>query len=108
MLQKNKGTGVTKVTKVDSTTGDIIECTTRKEVEKANLAHLPELFLCADDTPLRSSSLLEEFGYTGNTQAGDEVTEGTYIPTHSIDEYTKLFLKYTRQPAHVSDLTISD
>ena len=74
MLQKNKGTGVTKVTKVDSTTGDIIECTTRKEVEKAYLAHLPELFLCADDTPLRSSPLLEEFEYTGNTQAGDEVT----------------------------------
>ena len=93
---------------MDPLTDELIECTTRKEVETANLEYLPELFICANDTPLRLSPLLEDFGYTGDTKAGDEVTAGTYIPPQGTDEYTKLFLKCARQPAHVADLTISD
>ena len=108
MLHKNKGTGVTKVTKVDPITEEVTEYTSRKDVEQANLEHLPELYLSADDTPLRQPPLLDEFGYTGDTKAGDEVTAGTYIPPEGTDEYTKLFLKCARRPAHVPDLTISD
>ena len=108
MLQKNKCTGVTIVTKVDPLTDELIECTTRKEVETSNLEYLPELFLCADNTSVHSSPLLEDFGYTGNTKSGDEVTDGTYIPPQGTDEYTKLFLRCARRPAHVLDLTISD
>ena len=108
MLQKNKGTGVIRVTKVDPLTYELVECTTRKEVETANLEYLPELFLCANDKPLRLSPLLEDFGYTDDTKSGDEVTAGTYIPPQGTDEYTKLFLKCVCRPAHVPDLTISD
>ena len=108
MLHKNKGTSVTKVTKVDPITEEVTEYTSRKEVEQANLVHLPELYLSADDTTLRQPPLLDEFGYTGDTKAGDEVTTGTYIPPEGTDEYTKLFLKCSRRPAHVPDLKISD
>jgi len=108
MLKKNRGTGVTKVTKVNPDTDEIIELTDRKDVEREHLKHLPELFLCADDTPLRSPPLLNEFGYTGDTAAGDQVTAGTYIPPEGTDEYTKLFLKCAQRPAHVPDNTISD
>ena len=108
MLYKNKGTGVTRVMKMDPDPEEVIECTTRQEVERANLERLPELFLCTDGTPLRSLPLLEDFGYTGDTQAGDSVTTGTYIPPEGKDEYTKLFLKCAQRTSHVPDLTISD
>ena len=68
--------------------------------------YLPELFLCGDDTPLQSSPLLAEFGYTGNTCAGDEVTAGTYIPPPDTDEYAKLLLKCVKRPSHVPETTI--
>ena len=106
MLYKNKGTGVTRVIKMDTDTEEVIECTTRQEVERANLERLPELFLCTDGTPLRSLPLLEDFGYTGDTQAGDAVTAGTYIPLEGTDEYTKLFFKCEQRPSHVLELTI--
>ena len=48
----------------------------KNDVKTANIGYLPELFLCGDDTLLRSPSLLEEFGYTGNTCTCDEVTAG--------------------------------
>ena len=77
-------------------------------MEKSNLNHLPELFLCADDTPLRSLPLLEAFGYTGDTPSGDKATAGTYIPPVGTNEYTKLFLKCAQKPEHVPDPVISD
>ena len=81
---------------MDPLTDKLIECTTRKEVETAKLEYPPELFFCANDSPLRSSPLLEEFGYTGDTKSGDEVTDGTYILPQGTDEYTKLFFKCAR------------
>ena len=58
-------------------------------------------------SPLWLSLLLEAFGYTGDTPAGDKATAGTYIPPAGTDEYTKLFLKCAQKPVHVSDPTIS-
>ena len=107
-LQKNKGTGITRVTKVDPLTNELIDCTIRKEVETVNLEYLPDLF-SAPMTHLyvwyRYSKIV---GYTGDKKSGYEVTAGTYIPPQGTDEYTKLFLKCARQPAHVPDLTISE
>ena len=93
---------------MDPLTDEFTECTTKTEVEAANLEYLPELFICANDTPLHLSPLLDDFGYNGDTKASDEVTAGTYIPPQGTDEYTKLFLKCARQLAHVATLTVSD
>jgi len=83
-------------------------CTTKQEVEAANIGYLPELFLCGDNTPLRQSTLLEAFGYTGDTAVGDTVTVGTYISPSETDKYTKLFLKCMKRLNHVPESAISD
>ena len=51
---------------------------------------------------------MNNFGYKGDTRAGDEVTTGTYVPPEGTDEYTKSFLKCAQRPSHVPDNTISD
>ena len=58
----------------------MINYTTKHEIEQADIEYLPELFLYADNTPLQSSPLLDDFGYTGDTLTDDEVTAGTYTP----------------------------
>ena len=40
--------------------------------------------------------MVVEFGYTGDTVAGDAVTAGTYSPPDNTDECTKLLLKYLK------------
>jgi len=64
--------------------------------------------MCGDNTPLSQSPLLEAFGYTGDTAAGDVVTAGTYIQPSETDEYTKLFLKCMKRPNHVPESAIPD
>ena len=64
--------------------------------------------MCADNTPLRTSPLLEEFDYTGNTITGDEVTAGTYIPFPNTDKHTKLFLERMKRPDHVPETIVKD
>ena len=108
MLGNRRGTGVKQVQMVDHITNITSNCTTKNEVEKVNNGYLPALFMCADNTHLRSSPLVEEFGYTGDTTAGDEVTAGTYVPPHATDEYTKLFLKCMKRPDHVPESSIAE
>ena len=79
----------------------VAEHTTQSAIEQANIEYLPALYLCVDDTSLRTLPLLEEFEYTGDTIAGDEVTAGTYIPPPQTNEYTQLFLKGLKRPDHV-------
>ena len=85
MLGTNWGTGVTKGHTTDETTNVITKHSTKTAIEQANIEYLPELFLCTNNTPLRTSPLLEEFGYTGDTIAGDAVTEGTHVPPSNTD-----------------------
>ena len=62
----------------------------------ANIEYFPEIFLCADDTPLRTPSMVAEFGYTDDTVTGDAVTSENYSPPDNADEYTKLLLKFLK------------
>jgi len=75
----------------DPVTNETHNCTTKQEVEAANISYLPDFFLCGDNTPLRTSPLLDDFGYTGDMAAGNEVTSDTYIPPSDTDEYTHFF-----------------
>ena len=40
MLGNNRGTGVTRVDKVDSVTNEVIQCTTKSDIERANIEYL--------------------------------------------------------------------
>ena len=72
----------------------------KTDIEQANIKYLPELLLCADDTPLWKPDMITEFSYTGDTIAGDKVIEGNYIPPVDTDERTNLFLLCICQPTH--------
>lgn len=93
MLGNTRGAGMIRVKIVNLVTNEIHNCTMKQEVEAANIGYLPELFLCGEITPLRQSPLLEAFGYTDDTAAGDAVTAGTYIPPSDTDEYTTPLMK---------------
>ena len=95
------GDGSHKGHTTDETTNVVTEHSIKTAIEQASIEYLPELFLCVDNTPLRTSPLLEETGYTGDTIAGDAVTEGTYIPPSNTDEHTKLVLQCMKRLDHV-------
>ena len=63
--------------------------------------------MCIENKQL-SSLLLNNFGYTGDIIAGDEVTAGIYIPPPDTDEHINFFLKCMQHPKHVPDATIID
>ena len=44
MLGKNCGTGITQANTIDHINTKVIECTTKTEIEGANIQYLPELF----------------------------------------------------------------
>ena len=99
MLKNNKGTDFTRVTKVDPLKDELIECTTRKEVETANLEYIPDLFsglmthLCARHRYSKSLNTLA-------TQS--EVMKSHLVPIyhHRID----MSIKNSSLNAHVNQL----
>ena len=100
--------GVTKVHTTDETTNVINTYSTKTAIKQANIEYLPELFLFADNTKLCTSPLLEEFGCTGDTIAGYDVTEGTYVPPSNTDEHTNIFLQCMKRPDHVPETAVQD
>ena len=108
MLGNNRRTGVAQMNTINPITSEVIEHTNYNDIEHTHIQYLPGLFLYADDPLLRSSPSLNDFGYTGDAIAGDEITARTYVPLPDTDEYTKLFLKCIQCPKHVPDATVSN
>lgn len=67
MLSNKQGAGVTQIQNFDPVTNETRTCTTKQDVEVANIGYLPELFLCGDNNHLRQPPLLEAFEYIGDT-----------------------------------------
>ena len=88
---------------MDPVTDEVISLRKKGDIEKINIAYLPDLFLCADDTPLRQPDMVAEFGYTGDTAAGDAVTLGTYTAPTATDEHTRILLSCMRRPHEIDD-----
>ena len=86
------GDSITRSTVIDTSIGEIRTWARREDVENANLQYLPSLLLSATDTPLCTAPLVNMIGYTGDTVAGDQITEGTFETPSCVDKYTKLFL----------------
>ena len=82
---------------INSLNSEVVHLRDKEDIEGAIIEYLPELFLCADGTPLRTPSMVVEFFYMGDTVAGDAVISGTYSPLDNIDEYTKLLLKFLKR-----------
>ena len=103
ILGTKYGNSVIKSTVIDTVTGEIRTWTTREDVENANLQYLPSLLLSANDTPLRTAPLVNIIGYTGDTIAGEQITEGTFETPSCVDKYTKLFLQCLKKGDNVKD-----
>ena len=100
---ENRGIGVTQAQQSDAITKKVIHYTTKHENEQENIEYLPGIILFVYNTPIQSSPLLDECGYTGDTLAVDEMTAGTYIPPLDTNKHTKMFLQCVKRPAHVPE-----
>lgn len=107
MIGNNRSTGVTQVNVTDPSTKVVKECTTHLDILHAKIQYLPELFLCADNTPLLYFTLLNDFGFAGDTISGDESTAGIYIyiyiPAPDTDEHTITYFKCMKRHDHITE-----
>ena len=55
----------------------------------------------SDDTAFMMEPLLSEFGYRNDTQAAQEVLEGTYVPPEDISDACKKLLQGLRTPHNI-------
>ena len=98
---QQRSKGVSRTIVPATTIHDEREYDQQSDIERENLTYMASLFQSANDTPLRTAPLVQEFGYIGDTVAGDEVTAGIYNPPTAVDEHTKLFLHCCSRPPQV-------
>jgi hypothetical protein len=97
MLGKTRGGPLMKLYDYDKN-GKRVELTTKPEVEKPCIRENERRFGQAEDTPFMQPPLLDKFGYTAATQAGEDVLQGTYRVPDSVDAYTRTFLGFLKLP----------
>ena len=73
-------------------------CTTRLEVETALLTVNAAKYRACEDTPFLNEPLLSEFGLTNDTEATQQVLNGTYQCPEGTDKYAALLLKHLSRP----------
>jgi len=63
-------------------------------------------FTQTHDTPLRTAPLKELLGDLAETEAADEILNGTLVPPDGVDQYFIALLPFLRRPAGVTDLEL--
>ena len=86
------------VTKVEL---DGVEHTTKESIEAVLLDVNREKTRASDDTAFMMEPLLSEFGYRNDTQAAQEVLDGTYVPPEDISDACKKLLQGLRTPHNI-------
>jgi hypothetical protein len=81
--------------------GNLVEKSSKEEVEKACMEENERRFQQANDTPFMCSPLVEEFGYLGVGPNAEAVLEGTYVPPPSTDKYAAMLLEQLQMPETV-------
>ena len=74
------------------------ECTKRSEIEPALCNINYSKIRASDDTTFLQPDQLQEFGAQGETEASDEVLEGTYTPLTTTDPYAQTLLQGLQIP----------
>ena len=80
---------------VDDGNGNLVEKSSKEDVEKACMEENEQRFRQANDTPFMRSPLVEEFGYLGIGPNAEAVLNGTYVPPPGTDKYAAMLLEAT-------------
>ena len=79
---------------------------TKSEVERAIVRANDQKFRQTNDTPTMST-LIEDFGFLGNTNACHDILQGTYVPCVPIDRYSRAFIAELKKPPHIPSISTS-
>ncbi len=94
-MKKQSGGSVREV-QVEDDEGELVEFTTQAEVHEAIWSNIHRRrFFLAEEAPICSTPLREEFGYNADSMVGNKVLEGTYQFEGVFDEHTKDVLEET-------------
>ncbi len=102
---KMQGGAVTKVIGTDAH-GQPIECITKSTIERACLDcnELKYRQCELQKTPFMTDPLLSIFGHLGETEAVQQVLDGTFHVPAEVDEYTSKFIMAMRMPDAIRHL----
>ena len=98
-LRKLRGGGVSRVEIPDSN-GTTKVITKKEEIEKACMEENNTKYLQTSNTPFMKGNLLEEIGYDGMTEAGDQILKGNYSPPAETGRYTRELINQLKRTEH--------
>ena len=78
--------------------GNVVERTTKDDVEQACMNENEHRFRQANDTPFMKSPLVEEFGYLGIGENARAVLAGTYDPPQGTNKFAAMLLEQLKIP----------
>lgn len=113
-IKSRSGFAVTSV-KVDTPAGEITY-TSRDQIEQLTSHHLRQRFSLGQRAPLHRGSLFQDFGTLGNTEATEQLFNGTYefpegcdIATmHYLQEATRIKTALQQTPAIQQEVSTQD
>jgi hypothetical protein len=91
---------VTKVYQTDSE-GIRTACETQQTMVKAFFKENDARFSQTEDTPPMQSPLIDDWGYLADTEAAENVLDGSYEPPKTVNWYAKELIRELRRPAIV-------
>jgi hypothetical protein len=96
-LGKLRGGGITRV-EVELQSGKIREVTTKVGIERECMLENKKKFRQSQQTPCMREPLRSTLGPTGNSVAGEQILDGTYIPPTNTPPYTRDFFAQLQKP----------
>ena len=95
------------ISQVEETINGVTHLRSSKdEVESAIIQANDQKYRQTTDTP-QMSDLLPDLGFLGNTQACEEILQGSYVPCTPIDPYTRALLKEFQKPLNLPNIPLT-
>jgi exonuclease III len=103
ITKKLAGGGVTSCLKTIIVDGETItvECNTKTTMEEVLLYVNNNKYQQCDHSPFLQPPLLDLFGFIGNSDAADQVLQGTFVPPPGTDRCTVLLLNHMVRPPNM-------
>ena len=100
---KSQGQGVVSIQRSDYVNGEevLTECSTPAQVTETLMEVNSAKYQMCNQSPFMKEPLLSDFGYFGDTAAGQAVLNGTYVPPPGTDFYSTLLLQHMERPPNV-------
>ena len=79
----------------------LTECSTPAQITETLMEVNSAKYQMCNQSPFLKEPLLSDFGYFGDTAAGQAVLNGTYVPPPGTDFYSTLLLQHMERPTNV-------